>query len=150
MNKQQTIIVGFTLANSSTISKENLIEYIKGKAPEYLIYYLNPQYDGVYSAAHDWKIIGNISSIMGIISFLWLIYSDLILPKKEQDSDASIHINIENIGNNNQIWIGNQINSKEEFINEMRIIMFQDSINPDKTIEILDTLKHPGNWKQLE
>ncbi|MFC0878445.1 hypothetical protein ACE01N_17760 [Saccharicrinis sp. FJH2] len=142
------IIISGAVANFPNISNEELLDKMKKYLPDCQIYSLSPSPGMVYSAAFDWKIIGKVSSILGIASFLWMIYSETIRSEKEKDSDAGIVITIENLNVNNNFWIGNDIHSEEELKQKLINTISADTIDFEKTKQIIDTIKISQNWKQ--
>jgi len=78
------IIISGAIANFPNISNEELLDKMKSHLTDCQIYSLYPTPEMVYSAAFDWKIITKISSVLGIASFLWTVYSETIRPIKKK------------------------------------------------------------------
>ena len=150
MKPKEQIVIGVAVANFGQLRSEDLIEYIKKKAPELKFYKLNPPPGAVFAASIDWKLIGNISSVLGIVGFLWTAYIELIKPNKQQESNSGIIIRIENIETHNYIWIGNQVNSEKELLDSIRDLLEKNSISIEKTKELIDSLTSSKIYKEIK
>jgi hypothetical protein len=144
------IILSGAIANFSGLTNHQFLDYLKERAKEFEYYQLQPESGSIYAAALDWKAIGNISSLLGIVSFVWMAYSELINPKKEPDSNSGIIIKIENGSSHNQFWIGNTINSKEELIDTVGQFLRQGQFNNAEIKKQIDSIKNSGYWKRVK
>lgn len=145
------IIISGSVANYSGLSTQQLLEYLKQKTEEFEFYKFQPMSGTTYAASIDWKVVSKTSSVLTIVSFIWMAYNELIKPNKDPESNGGIIIRIENMEiNNNFFWIGNQIHSKEELFQQIQNTLEKDKIDSTKTSELIDSLKNSGGWKKVK
>ena len=142
------IILSGAVANFSGLTNQQFLEYLQEKDNTIEYYRLQPKTGSVYNAALDWKAIGNVSAVLGIASFLWQAYTQLIVPNKEPTSNSGIIIRIENAGSHNQFWIGNDTTSKEEIIEKLKRALKE--VDTTKNQKQIDAIKNSGLWIQVK
>ena len=122
-----SIIINFTLANSH-ITNEVLLEYILKENIPAEIYKLTPPKGKNVSASTDWKaVVSTVADGLTILTSLWTFYTQVVKPSKIEDSNEGVYISIQVNNNVNNIWIGNEVNSKEKLTT-----IYNDSINSQK------------------
>ncbi len=141
------LVISGAIANFNAIKSEEFLKKLLDKVSDIELYKFNPTPGRIYNAAFDWKIIGNISAILGILGFVWEFYDKEIAPKKEKDSNSGIVIMFNNYNTTNNIWIGNDVKTKAEF--EQRITPIIDSLVKEKLDEEVDSIRNSQNWKQV-
>lgn len=143
------IVISGTVANHSGISSNQLLEYLKDKTNEFDFYQFQPVPGRIYASSNEWKAIGKVSSIVSIVSFIWMAYTELIKPNKESTSNDGIIIRIENLEINNNFWIGNTINSKEELYQKIQKALEQIELDSTDSNEVVDSLRNSERWKKV-
>ncbi|MDI3319499.1 hypothetical protein [Pinibacter soli] len=142
------VILSGAIANFSGLTNEQFLKYLQEKDNSIEYYRLQPQSGGIYSASLDWKAIGKVSAILGIASFLWQAYSELIAPHKLPSSNSGIVIFIENAGHHNQFWIGQDTTSEQELKAKLeKAISEIDTAQNDIQQKII---KESSHWKQIK
>lgn len=141
-----SIIINFTLANSQ-ISNEILLEYLLKEIVPAEIYKLTPPNGKIVSAATDWKaIVRTFGDGLSILTSLWAFYTEFIKPNKLENSNDGVYITLQVNNNVNNIWIGNDVNSKEELT-----AIYNDSIKSEKTNSIHKIEKIDSTiWKKIK
>lgn len=104
------LILEGAIANFSGLTNQQFLEVLDKNTNGFEFYHLLRRPGYVTNAALDWKAIGNVSSVLTIISFIWMVYEKSIEPNKAANSNAGIIIRIENSGNQNNYWIVSSIN----------------------------------------
>ncbi len=123
-----SIIINFTLANSH-ITNEILLDFILKENIPAEIYKLTPPNGKQVSASTDWKaVVSTVADGLTILTSLWAFYTQVVKPNKVEDSNEGVYISIQVNNNVNNIWIGNEVNSKEELTT-----IYYDSVNTQKT-----------------
>ncbi|WP_241282439.1 hypothetical protein [Chryseobacterium timonianum] len=141
-----SIVINFTLANSM-VSNDSLLNFITNQETNAQIYKLTPPNGKHISAATDWKaIVGTVADGLTILTSLWTFYSEFIKPKKTEESTSGIYITIQVDNSVNDIWIGNDINSKEELIAKYKDSVKASKIDSTKNYEIEDSTI----WKKIK
>lgn len=150
MDKKEKIIISIVIANFPQLKDEILSQYLRGKYPEIEIFESIQIPGEITNAIKSWKIVEKISTVLGIVSFLWMAYDDLIKPNSVDNPKAGIIINIDNINISNPVWIGNQIKSEKDLKNCIIELLEKNQINLDKTEKILDSLNKSNFWKKVK
>lgn len=117
------ITVTGLVANYAGLTNQQLLDYLKKRTNGFEYHQFRPIPGKVYAAVINWKAVGNVSSVLGIVSFIWMAYLELIAPNKDPNSNSGIIIQIQNVeSNNNQVnlWIGNDIKSEEELLKRVK------------------------------
>lgn len=143
------ILLSGAIANFSELRNEKFLHLLIEKFPETEFYKFQPTSGRIYAAAFDWKAVAKVADIVGIASFLWVIYTEFILPKKDPDSNSGIVIHIGNVGSNNHFWIGQNVNSQEELIKRLQDSLQQDKIDMEKNAEEIDSLRNSEGYKKI-
>lgn len=117
---ENTILISASVANFSEFSNNLLLNELKVNFPNNEIRHKQRPFGKIYNSAFDWQLISQTGDVLGIISFIWMVYDKFIGSKKEDKSSAGIVLNITIKGKNNTIWIGNQVNTEAELIKTIR------------------------------
>ncbi len=136
--------------NFNEISNKQLLENLKTKIKEIEFYELQFKSGENHSAAFDWTIITNTSSVITIFSFLWQVYSKLIKPNKKPDSTGGIIFKIENTKIHDELWIGNNINSENELEEKIKDVLDKININEEEANNKVDEIRNSEHWKRLK
>jgi hypothetical protein len=144
------IIISGSVANFGGLTNQQFLEYLIERVPDFEFYKFQPTPGRFYAASRDWKAIGNVSAILGILSFIWMAYNELIRSKKESGSNAGIVIQIENAGRNNHFWIGNEINSKEEMIKKSEEILKDFEMDSLQIKAEIEALRNSSHWQRVK
>ncbi|WP_265131248.1 hypothetical protein [Chryseobacterium oranimense] len=141
-----SIVINFALANS-IVSNDSLLNFINNQETNAQIYKLTPPNGKNISASTDWKaIVGTVADGLTILTSLWTFYAEFIKPNKTEESDSGIYITIQVDNSINNIWIGNDINSKEDLIAKYKDSIKTSNIDSTKNYEIEDSTI----WKKIK
>ncbi len=143
------IIFSGTIANFSDFKNEKFLEMIVSKINDVELYQYKPRPGVIQNASKDWKAIGNISSLLGIVSFAWQVYSEFIEPKKIQDSNSGIILRIEHMGHHNNFWIGHDIRSEEQLMQRVVSAVEELKNNSQNTQKEVDSLRKSILWYRV-
>jgi hypothetical protein len=145
----ETVISG-ALANVSNLSNQDLFNHLTSESKNIEIYELASQTGGSKSAAFDWAIVSNVSSVITIGTLLWSAYAKLIKPKKSEKSNSGIVINIGTINSSNSIWVGKDVQSEEDLVARLREILQNQGIEDEKVKAIIRVFKNSEDWKNVD
>jgi hypothetical protein len=146
----QPLIISGTLANvDSSVSTEDLIQYLSDRLPEGELHRLK----GATAAAFDWALVLETSAqVATIASLLWQAYKHLVEPTKtEEESDAGIYI-IMGEEQAHQFWIGKDIQDEEACLKYFLRISKQVSVDPgviDRTRSLLREIHDSNSWARV-
>ena len=139
------IIVKGSLVNCSDLSNPDFLLLLHQNNKNLEYYFLQPQSGKIVSACLDWAIIGEVASVLSIISSIWNIYSKLHTQNRSRTLNNSIVINVN--GSNNSIMLGVDIKSRKELEKLMRSHLKEHSSNLLK--EEIDNIRMASNWQKL-
>ena len=130
-------------------TNEDLMRLLKEQGFDVKVFEFVPTPGIPYASMDSWKIVTKASSIVSILGFLWIVYSEIIKPETKQKAPPGIHINIENLNYVHPIWIGGySIQTKEQLDELLKSLKITDSVNDKRFLEILEKLNSSTNWQE--
>ncbi len=142
------IVLSAVVANFSGLTNEQLLQYIRSEVDGFEYY--EPIYvpGRVYASSKNWKAIGNIGKVLAIADILWRVHSEMIVPNKAPTTNSGIIIQLE--GNHNSIWLGHNVNSKDELVERLKVNISQGQIDTVRVLAEIDSLRKSPRWKRID
>ncbi|GAB4032905.1 hypothetical protein [Spirosoma gilvum] len=151
MEELEFIISSRTIHLGDTGDRD-FLAFIQKKIEGIEIYEMKIQPGVIYASAKQWKVVGNVNSLVSILAAALSFYLALKPDApKEKDPKPQIIVKIDNAGQNNVYRIGTDIKNEEELISHLRdsINLLKTQLELQQTKSKLDSIRHSPHWQRI-
>lgn len=111
----------------------------------------------IYASAKQWKLVGNINALAGILSAALAFYLALKpeVPEERQSQkqpNPQVIVEIENAGHNNTFHIGTDVKSEDDMVKQLRdsLTLLKNQLELQRAKATIDSMRNSPRWKRTQ